>query len=154
MVNRESEVGSRESRVGRAVTADGYTRSTVDRFRLGRLGEWVALVLLMLKGYRLRDRNWRGAGAELDLVVERRRETVFVEVKTRSSSAFGGAAAAVTPAKKRHLSRVAAAYLSRHDLWDRPCRFDVITVERRPTFPFWRIRHSANAFSINAGRQL
>ena len=111
-------------------------------------------MLLTLKGYRLRHRNWRGAGAELDLVVERRRETVFVEVKTRSSSAFGGAAAAVTPAKKRHMSRVAAAYLSRHDLWDRPCRFDIITVERRPTFPFWRIQHTVNAFSVDTGRLL
>ncbi len=126
----------------------------MDQTRLGRLGEWVALALLTLKGYRLRHRNWRGAGAELDLIVERCGEIVFVEVKTRSSTAFGGAAAAVTAAKKRHLSRVAAAYLSRHDLWDRPCRFDIVTIERRPRFPFWHIRHSANAFTVDTGRQL
>ena len=65
----------------------------MNRRLLGRLGEWAALALLLAKGYRPRHRNWRGAGGELDIVVERRREIVFVEVKARSSSLFGGAGA-------------------------------------------------------------
>ena len=51
-------------------------------------------MLLAAKGYRVRHRNWRGGGGELDLVAERRREIVFVEVKARSSDLYGGAVAA------------------------------------------------------------
>ena len=124
------------------------------RQRLGRLGEWSALVLLLAKGYRPRHRNWRGAGGELDLVAESRGAIVFVEVKTRSSTLFGGAGAAVDWKKQRALTRVSAAYLSRHELWDRPCRFDVVTIERRKGFPYWSIRHYRNAFSPDLGRQM
>ncbi len=126
----------------------------MNRRLLGRLGEWAALALLLAKGYRPRHRNWRGAGGELDIVVERRREIVFVEVKARSSSLFGGAGAAVDREKQRTLTRVSAAYLSRHELWDRPCRFDIVTVEKRKRFPYWNIRHWVNAFSPDLGRQL
>ena len=79
--------------------------------RLGRAAEWLALLLLLLKGYRFRHRNWRGAGGELDLVVERRREIVFVEVKARSSEEFGGAAGAMNEKKRKAVVRAASAYL-------------------------------------------
>ena len=126
----------------------------MNRSTLGRLGEWIALTLLLAKGYRPRHRNWRGAGGEIDIVVERRREIVFVEVKARSSSDFGGAAASVTRDKQRTLFRVASAYLSRHELWHRPCRYDVVTVERRAAFPYWSVRHYRNALSPDLGRQM
>ena len=107
-----------------------------------------------LKGYRVRHRNWRGAGGELDLVVERRREIVFVEVKARSGDLFGGAVAAVDVEKQRTLARVSAAYLSRHDLWRRPCRFDIVTLEKTGRFPPWRLRHYRDAFQPNLGRSM
>jgi putative endonuclease len=126
----------------------------MNRQNLARLGEWIALLLLVFKGYRPRHRNWRGAGGELDLVVERRREIVFVEVKARSSALFGGAVAAVDAAKRRHLVRASTAYLSAHGLWERPCRFDIVTVERVRGFPFWRVRHYRNAFRADLGRRM
>lgn len=132
----------------------GYTRS-VQRGGtrgLGRTGELVALVLLLLKGHRLRHRNWRCPLGELDLVVERRREVVFVEVKTRRSSDLGGAAGAVDAAKRRRLERVATAYLSTFSLWERPCRFDVVTVERAGGLFPWRLRHFRDAFRPDRGR--
>jgi putative endonuclease len=112
------------------------------------------MALLLLKGYRPRHRNWRGAGGELDLVVEKRREIVFVEVKARTTDLFGGAVAAVDAHKRRILTRTSSAYLSRHGLWDRPCRFDIVTVERRRSFPFWGVRHYRDAFRPDLGRRL
>lgn len=126
----------------------------MDHRKLGRRGEWVALGLLALKGYRPRHRNWRGAGGELDLVVERRGEIVFVEVKTRSTDLFGGAAGAVDARKQRILIRASSAYLSLFSLWDRPCRFDIVAIERISSFPFWRVRHYASAFRPDLGRQM
>lgn len=126
----------------------------MDHGKLGRRGEWIALALLVTKGYRPRHRNWRGAGGELDLVLERRGEIVFVEVKTRSTDLYGGAGAAVDARKRRILTRTSSAYLSSFELWDRPSRFDIVTIERLPRFPFWRVRHYTNAFSPDLGRQM
>lgn len=107
----------------------------------------------MLKGYRPRHRNWRGAGGELDLVMQHRDATVFVEVKARSDDLFGGAAAAFNRDKQRTLTRAAAAYLGRFDLWQRPCRFDLVTIERSGGLLRWRLRHYRNVFQPNLGRQ-
>ena len=121
--------------------------------KLGRRAEWAALMFLIVKGYRPRHRNWRGAGGELDLVMRHRDETVFVEVKARSSDLFGGAAAALNAKKQKVLVRTASAYLGRFGLWERPCRFDLVTLERRGGIFPWRIRHYRNVFQPNLGRQ-
>ena len=121
--------------------------------RLGRRAEWAALLLLMAKGYRPRDRNWRGAGGELDLVMQKGDTTVFVEVKARSDDSYGGAAAALNVKKQKAMVRTASAYLGRFGLWERPCRYDLVTVERTGGFLPWRIRHYPDVFQPNLGRQ-
>ena len=121
---------------------------------LGRSAETVALWYLRMRGYRLRHRNWQGAGGELDLVMAHRDEVVFVEVKARRGQDFGGAAGAVTHAKQRHLRRAASGYLGRFGLWDRPCRFDVVTVERRSGFPWWQISHLRDVMRLEQGRMM
>ena len=115
---------------------------------IGRGGEWVAAAWLRMKGYRLRERNWRGGGAELDLVMEHRGAVVFVEVKTRSGSDYGGPTASVREAKQRAIRRAASAYLSRHGLWERPARFDVVTIHRTAGPPWWAVRHYRDAFRV------
>jgi len=121
--------------------------------RLGRRAEWAALLLLVSKGYRPLHRNWRGAGGELDLVMRHRGEIVFVEVKARSGNDFGGAAAALNSKKQKILTRTASAYLGRFGLWERPCRFDLVTIERKGGIIPWRIRHYRDVFQPNLGRQ-
>ena len=122
--------------------------------RFGRTGEWLALLLLMVKGYRLRHRNWTGGGGEIDLVMQTGREIVFVEVKARTGAAFGGAIGALNSAKRRNVTRAASAYLSRFDLWGSGCRFDLVTVERGTSLFKWRLRHLKHAFQPNLGRQM
>ena len=85
-------------------------------------------------------------------MLERRRAIVFVEVKTRSSLVFGGAVGAMGRSKTRAVGRTAACYLGQHGLWDRPCRFDVVAIERVSGPPFWRITHIADAFRPDLGR--
>ncbi|MCU0235114.1 MAG: YraN family protein [Thermoanaerobaculales bacterium] len=121
--------------------------------RLGRAAEWLALLLLLAKGHRLRHRNWRGGGGEIDLVTSQRGETVFVEVKARTSTDFGGAAAAFGEAKRRVLLRASAAYLSRYGLWERPCRYDLVTIERGSGLLPWRLRHYRDVYRPDLGRR-
>ncbi len=84
--------------------------------------------------------------------MEHRGEIVFVEVKTRSSTAFGGAAAAVDRRKRESLVRVAGAYLGRHGLWQRPHRFDVVALDRGEGRLGWRMRHFQNTIRTDRGR--
>lgn len=54
---------------------------------------------------------------------------VFVEVKARSSRAFGGAIGAVTPRKQRQVVAMAQRYLARVGWTAKPCRFDVVAIQ-------------------------
>jgi putative endonuclease len=74
----------------------------------------------------------RGPGAraaEIDLVMREPDGTlVFVEVRARSGTGHGGAAASVTPAKQRRIVWAAQHFLLD---WPRlpPCRFDVVALD-------------------------
>ncbi|AEN66525.1 UPF0102 protein yraN [Enterobacter soli] len=80
------------------------------------------------KGLHFIAANVRGRGGEIDLIMKDGQTTVFVEVRFRQSSQFGGAAASVTPAKQQKLLQTALLWLARHngsyDTVD--CRFDVV----------------------------
>ncbi len=95
---------------------------------LGRFGECVAAHHLESSGYRIIERNWRCTSGEIDIIAEDQSSTVFVEVKTRSSLAFGHPFDAVTPAKLVRLRRLAAAWCN--EAVDRPVhiRIDVVGV--------------------------
>ena len=113
---------------------------------LGRRGEDAAARLLKRKGYKIVARGQRDKRGELDIVAVDRRTVVFVEVKTRSSSVEGPPAEAVDDNKQRRLTRLAVAFLKRHNLLEYPARFDVVSVtwpagEKRPT-----TEHLVNAF--------
>jgi len=94
--------------------------------KTGLAAEERALALLQSHGLKLADRNWRCQGGELDLVMRDGAVWVFVEVRHRSSDAFGGAAASITPAKCRRMSVAASLYLQSRGLDQSPCRFDAV----------------------------
>ena len=95
---------------------------------LGAWGEARAREHLLAQGFTLHASNWRCRDGELDLVAEVEGTLVFVEVKTRRSSAFGGPEEAVSARKVRHLVQAALAYLDAHQLTDRDWRIDVIAI--------------------------
>ena len=98
------------------------------RVNLGGRGEDLAAAWYEGHGYQVLERNWRCAAGELDVVARRGRTTVFCEVKTRTSAAFGAPAEAVTPAKQARVRRLAARWLA--SVGRRPglVRFDVASV--------------------------
>jgi putative endonuclease len=101
---------------------------TAARRALGAAGEAQAAAWYAAHGYRVVERNWRCRDGELDLVVRRGRELVFVEVKTRSTDRYGIPAEAVTPAKQRRLRSLAGRYLASSGQRAGSLRFDVVSI--------------------------
>ena len=96
---------------------------------LGAAGEEAVAAWYNREGYRVLDRNWRCAAGELDVVAGKGGVVVFCEVKTRSSTAFGVPAEAVTPTKQARLRHLAAQWLAEHrGSGYREVRFDVASV--------------------------
>ena len=102
---------------------------------MGDGGEARALAHLLAHGLALVQRNYRVAagpnarGGEIDLVMRDRDGTlVFVEVRSRKTAGFGGAAATVGAAKQRSLVFAARCFLRGHAT-PPACRFDVVAIE-------------------------
>lgn len=81
---------------------------------LGRAGEQRAVDHLAAHGYRILDRNWRCEIGELDVVAVRGKILAFVEVKTRSSVAFGHPFEAIDDRKRARLWRLVHEWVRTH----------------------------------------
>lgn len=95
---------------------------------LGRRGELVAASWLEQRGYTVLERNWRCRIGELDLVVRRGDVTVFAEVKTRTSVAYGHPFEAINPTKARRLRQLSVEWCRRNGPGVEEIRVDAIAV--------------------------
>ncbi len=97
--------------------------------REGPAAEDAARRFLETQGFRLVAANYRSRHGEVDLVVRSRDLLVFVEVRLRRNSEFGGAAASVTPRKQQKIIATAGAFLHHHPEFTHcNCRFDVVAL--------------------------
>ena len=104
--------------------------------RRGRLGEWLCLWHLRLRGWRIVARGWRCPAGEIDIVARRGKVLAIVEVKSRDKLA--AAANAVTPRQRRRIGRAAEALImSRPDFAGLDVRFDVMLVAPRRLPRHW-----------------
>lgn len=98
-----------------------------DHNATGREAEERAAIMLVERGYRILDRNYRIPRGELDLVARDGEYLVFVEVRARRSEALGEAVETIGSSKRAALLRAARAWISAHGAHGEPVRFDVIT---------------------------
>ncbi|MFT4028667.1 MAG: YraN family protein [Protaetiibacter sp.] len=112
---------------------------------LGRRGERLAERYLLARGYRLVERNWRCRHGEIDLVARDGDTLVFVEVKTRTSTAFGHPFEAITPAKLARLRRLAGLWCETHPRERGRVRIDAVAV-LAPHGTESRIEHLVGVF--------
>lgn len=115
----------------------------------GRWAEGLAEQWLQKKGYRILERNLRVGGGELDLIAQYHDTLVFIEVKGRRTSQFGGAPYSINDRKKRQIMKLASYYLSQHGLSNQFCRFDVILItESDQDSP--KLTHLEQAFEVSS----
>lgn len=104
-------------------------RGADQRKLLGSRGEQLAADWYRRRSYRVVDRNWRSRNGELDLVLRRRDELVFCEVKNRSSRRFGHPVEAVTFVKQQRIRALALQWIAATGNHSGGLRFDVAAVE-------------------------
>ena len=81
-------------------------------FLRGHRAEWVALLFLVMKGYRPLARRYAASGGEIDLIVMRGDTIAFVEVKARGL--IDDALGAIGVNKRERFSRAARAWVTRN----------------------------------------
>ncbi len=114
---------------GKEAGSSGGAEAAGKKALLGRHGEQLAEKYLKKKGYRIIERNFNGRFGELDLIVSKSKVLVFVEVKTRTGTAYGAAKEAVDARKAGRIIKAAKEYMHKKDLAeDTALRFDVIGI--------------------------
>jgi putative endonuclease len=103
--------------------------------KTGLAGEQEAAEYLERKGYVVLDRRYRFERSEVDLVcfepalgAHPGGEFVFVEVKTRTSDAYGSPDEVILPRQRKRIAHAARAYMYERNLEGAPARFDVVAI--------------------------
>jgi putative endonuclease len=114
------------------------------RLERGRWGERLACAHFLAQGHAILERNFRHRRCEVDLIVKCRSETVFVEVKVRSTDVWQDPVHLVSTDQQKRILRAAHAFLKTRRNSQGSSRFDIIYI----TFSGsdWRLEHIENAF--------
>ena len=94
----------------------------------GGAAEAAAAAFLARQGMTLTCSNYRCRRGEIDLVLQDGPWIVFVEVRLRTNPSFGSAAESIGPRKRARIIAAARHYLAGNP--ERPCRFDVVLLDR------------------------
>lgn len=108
--------------------------------RLGFSGEGRAVRFLKKNGYKIAERNFKTPFGEVDIIASKGQVLAFIEVKTRTSDAFGQPNEAVRGDRRRRYINAARYYFSGRTV-DVVVRFDIIEVYKGG------INHIENAFT-------
>ncbi len=124
---------------------DTNTRGThLDKQKTGRDAEDRACFFLESQGLTLLTKNFRCKLGEIDLIMQDQKFIVFVEVRSKNRSDYGGALISVNKLKQHKLIRIASFYLQQQKCYNKVhCRFDVIGITEK------KLEWIKNAFLAN-----
>ena len=94
----------------------------------GKRSEIIAADYLKDKGYKILETNYKNKIGEIDVIAQDKDYIVFVEVKARLSQKFGHPLDAIDERKQQKIHAVASLYLVTHKKYNKPCRFDAISI--------------------------
>ncbi len=99
------------------------------RKQLGKDSEQLARKFLERQGYRLVQSNFHSKWGEIDLIMRKGQELLFVEVRSKSNFRYGQPAETVNDTKQEKIRKTAQLYLYQHQEFGQcDCRFDVIAI--------------------------
>ena len=115
---------------------------------LGKSGEETAILFLKQKGYKIIQTNYKSRLGEVDIIAWDKDFICFIEVKTRTTLEKGLPEESITKNKQHQITKAALSYLKENKLWDKPARFDVVSVLRNEEVN--KIELIQNAFELEA----
>lgn len=108
--------------------------------KIGNAGEDLACRYLEKQGYKILERNKHYSRfCEIDIIAQYKSTTIFVEVKTRKTDAFGTPQDAITKTKYENIKKGVQFYLSENKVKD--FRIDAICITLKPEI---KIEHMKN----------
>lgn len=121
------------------------SRKLNDKHRKGIIGEQAASEHIVGLGYNILEKNWLRRKSEIDIIAMDHDVMVFLEVKARTSDAYGMPQHTVGMKKEKLMAEGAAAYMSeRGHEWT--FRFDVIALLLDQAGKVIRLEHFTDAF--------
>lgn len=124
----------------------------LNKKELGDLGEKIAEKYLQNLNYKIIGRNFRRSWGEIDIIAydQRKKEIVFIEVKTRVKLKADDIypEEEITKKKIQRLKKIFLSYLSSYSRYsEESCwRFDLIAIEVDPNTGNNEIRHHQDLF--------
>lgn len=112
------------------------------RKELGAFGEQLACDFIQRKGYEILSRNFLVRGGEIDIIARKDWNLVIIEVKTRTSFAYGYGEGAVDRNKQLRMHHALLHYTAPFSV--RYIRFDIIVVDIDRVRSKVAIRHLKN----------
>ena len=94
---------------------------------IGDEAEYVAMNYLIQHNYLIYEKNYRYSKSEIDLIVMKDNQLIFVEVKYRKNDKYGFPEIAVNRKKEEKIKEGATAYIQQID-WKKHVRFDIIAI--------------------------
>lgn len=120
------------TRVKTILTGAGQRKS---REKSGRRSEWLAEILLRLKGYQILERRYKTKQGEIDIIARKKNVLIIAEVKQRQS--LDKAKDSITDYARLRITRAAETYYARTPkVQNLALRFDGIFIAGR-----WKITH-------------
>lgn len=110
----------------------------------GKWGEEEATRYLKEKGYRILKRNQRTPYGEIDIIADKEKTLIIIEVKARSSDKFGNPEEAVTRKKQDRIRQSCLWWIQQNKYSYNEIRFDVIGILRKGDN--WEIKHWISGF--------
>lgn len=102
----------------------------------GLLAERWAVQHLQQQGLKLVMQNYRSRYGEIDIIMQEAAVLVFIEVRLRRNTDFGGAAASIDARKQQRIIRTAQQYLGSLTHTP-PCRFDAVLIDTQSEQAQW-----------------
>ena len=109
---------------------------------LGIEGEQLAKDYLKKSGWLILEMNYRYRRSEIDLIASKNDLLIFVEVKARSTTAFGLPEQFVDDKKAENIMKAADHYILEKD-WKGNIRFDIISIIKKESI---ELEHIEDAF--------
>lgn len=111
---------------------------TAKHLAQGSNAEQLALKQLRKQGLKLLCQNYRCPQGEIDLIMQDRNTLVFIEVRYRKNTLYGGAEASITSSKQNKIRQTAMWFLQQYPQYqESPCRFDVVALHQGDEQGHW-----------------